>query len=270
MIPRRDKEVAAGIQRFFINLICVIIFVMVKLSSILVFVLILFSCTTMDTVPSLDGRIENENVIVEDLSSGMPSPVIREAERTFSENVTIQQEEAAIDASVQDSGDENIPSDNTATVTPRELVEQIRRMNEEEVASQETDSIEEVAKADEMPSIPIVPAEEVSEGDAMVEEPAVENVPEERDAAWLDRRLNDISYTLLMEFVLIIILFTIVSIIRGHAYEPFSLPMSLIMSLLITGAPIITAYILFGWENYYLLFLSLLLSFFVFRSRKRR
>ena len=245
-VPNRDKEVAAGIQRFFYFKRRDIISAMPKLLALILLFPLLFSCQSVGT-----GM---ESIEIEPTLNEVQPSTIERAEEEFAESIKVVEETPA------DMGEEEV-------ISTRELVERINNISSGNKAPSLTEE-EVVIETEPRDLAGEVPVEGVvlNEIPRELPETAPGNASEMR---WMDQRLDDLSYMLLFEFALIVILFTVVSIIRGHSYGALSIVSSIVLSLLFTSLPIAIASYFLGWNNYFLFFLILLLSFFVFRSHRK-
>ena len=100
----------------------------------------------------------------------------------------------------------------------------------------------------------------------------VESAQEQKESAYppLKSNLSDDILYIMVELIVIVFIFTVASMIRNKFQHPLPLFISILLSLLLTAMPIVASMVIKGWSNLHLLYLVLLISFGVFRSKERR
>ena len=173
-VPNRDKEVAAGIQRFFYFKRHDIISAMPKLLALILLFPLLFSCQSVGTGM---GSIEIEPT----LNEVQPS-TIESVEEEFAESIKVVEEPHA------ETGEEEV-------ISTRELVERINNISSGNKAPSLTEE-EVVIETEPRDLAGEVPVEGVvlNEIPRELPETAPGNASEMR---WMDQRLDDLSYMLL-------------------------------------------------------------------------
>ena len=192
--------------------------------------------------------------------------------------------------------------------TPEERDDETHVEEEVETPVFESEKSEEIAEEKESEEIPLTPTakeeshdgkspvsivEEISdriiEPEREVEEnPIIEEaVEEELDASddalivdapvapiapqsVLDNKLSDEILYVMIELIVIVFLFTLASVIRNKLHHPLPVFLSILLSILFTAIPIVATMVLSGWNRLQLIYLILLLSFAVLRSKEKR
>lgn len=161
----------------------------------------------------------------------------------------------------------------TASLTGRELVEELSGEILPVVLSEQSDE-----RGDAQVDATIVEKEDVEVAEEpfvidSVENSVVDDAPavsaeKPSGMAVMDRKMDDGVIGLLCEMIAIIVLFTLGTVIRSRYGHQLPISISLVLALLLALVPFMVHFILAGWSYPLLGYFILLLSFFVFRSRR--
>ena len=207
----------------------------------------------IDEVPEVVAAIpEEEKVDLSEIPEDSPSEPTEFVEQTAPE--VVEEEKS------------------TASLTGRELVEELSgeilpvvlsdKSDERGEAQVDANIVEEdVEVADEPFVIDSV------ENSVVDEVPAV-SAEKPSGMAVMDRKMDDGVIGLLCEMIAIIVLFTLGTVIRSRYGHQLPASISLVLALLLALVPFMVHFILAGWNYPLLGYFILLLSFFVFRSRR--
>ena len=148
--------------------------------------------------------------------------------------------------------------------SPVSIVEEISgRIIEPERDGEENPIVEEAVDEE---VIPVEEEPDTSDDVLSVDAPVAPIAPQ----SVLDNKLSDEILYVMIELIVIVFLFTLASVIRNKLHHPLPVFLSILLSLLFTAIPIVATMVLSGWNRLQLIYLILLLSFAVLRSKEKR
>lgn len=245
-------------------------------------VMLLTSCVTGGNVynaePDSSARLTNAPIedraipprtVERPIDEVLGAPVVPQEEVTASviEEEPIESiEEETVAADMEEMAADDVIGDESATV-------------EEETIVEEIEEIEEVEEA-------IVPvADIVSEEEEVVieeEEAVVEDVPEEAVAEEELSFPTEVTYepirykidgwmmALLIVSIVTIVFYTIATAIRSGAKRPIPRILSVLLSIIFVAVPWVCTALIAGNSYFWILYLVLLITYFIFRSGNQR
>ncbi len=232
-----------------------------KFLLILLLSLAIFSCATEEaiepqreiTMPVFEDVVAEVQEKEEDKAENLAVPGVAEEsakaeEETVIEEPPVPEEEAA--PAVEEKAEE---------VTPRVIVDELSEKIESEY-------IQPDEKREAEPQV----EETVKEMEEAPGEAEVIQAPQVNGEGLLDMQMNDRTFLILIELVVIVFIFTLSSVIRNKFGKPLPLSISIVLTLLFTAIPVLITLIVAGEDILLSLYSSLLLSMLVFRSKNRR
>lgn len=237
-----------------------------KILTVLAILIFLFSCSSTKDVVLVeeDSVVEEIPTVYEEDEVVVPPPV----EETIPE---VEQEPAALEeVEIEDAEDEVaepvitteevLPDVDATQQSPITIVEEISEKIVEPLIAETGEDNEDASFENEEEVLVTQDAE------------PVESAQEQKESAYppLKSNLSDDILYIMVELIVIVFIFTVASMIRNKLQHPLPLFISILLSLLLTAMPIVASMVIKGWSNLHLLYLVLLISFGVFRSKERR
>lgn len=237
-----------------------------KILTVLAILIFLFSCSSTKDVVLVeeDSVVEEIPTVYEEDEVVVPPPV----EETIPE---VEQEPAALEeVEIEDAEDEVaepvstieevLPEVDATQQSPITIVEEISEKIVEPLIAETGEDNEDASFENEEVVLVTQDAE------------PVESAQEQKESAYppLKSNLSDDILYIMVELIVIVFIFTVASMIRNKLQHPLPLFISILLSLLLTAMPIVASMVIKGWSNLNLLYLVLLISFGVFRSKERR
>ena len=226
--------------------------------AILIF---LFSCSSTKDVVLVeeDSVVEEIPTVYEEDEVVVPPPIEEaipevEQEPAVPEVVEIEVAEPVI------TTEEVLPEVDATQQSPITIVEEISEKIVEPLIAETGEDNEDASFENEEEVLVTQDAE------------PVESAQEQKESAYppLKSNLSDDILYIMVELIVIVFIFTVASMIRNKFQHPLPLFISILLSLLLTAMPIVASMVIKGWSNLHLLYLVLLISFGVFRSKERR
>lgn len=237
-----------------------------KILTVLAILIFLFSCSsTKDVVLVDEDSVAEEIPTVYEEEEVVVTPPVEE---TIPE---VEQEPAALEeVEIEDAEDEVaepviiteevLPEVDVAQQSPITIVEEISEKIVEPLIAETGEDNEDASFENEEEVLVTQDAE------------PVESAQEQKESAYppLKSNLSDDILYIMVELIVIVFIFTVASMIRNKFQHPLPLFISILLSLLLTAMPIVASMVIKGWSNLHLLYLVLLISFGVFRSKERK
>lgn len=237
-----------------------------KILTVLAILIFLFSCSSTKDVVLVeeDSVVEEIPTVYEEDEVVVPPPVeetIPEVEQEPAVPEVMEIEDAADEvAEPVITTEEVLPDVDATQQSPITIVEEISEKIVEPLIAETGEDNEDASFENEEEVLVTQDAE------------PVESAQEQKESAYPPHKSNlsdDILY-IMVELIVIVFIFTVASMIRNKLQHPLPLFISILLSLLLTAMPIVASMVIKGWSNLNLLYLVLLISFGVFRSKERR
>ena len=237
-----------------------------KILTVLAILIFLFSCSSTKDVVLVeeDSVVEEIPTVYEEDEVVVTLPVeeaIPEVEQEPAVPEVVEIEDAEDEVAEPVSATEEVLPDVDATQqSPITIVEEISEKIVEPLIAETEEDNEDASFENEEEVLVTQDAE------------PVESAQEQKESAYppLKSNLSDDILYIMVELIVIVFIFTVASMIRNKFQHPLPLFISILLSLLLTAMPIVASMVIKGWSNLYLLYLVLLISFGVFRSKERR
>lgn len=237
-----------------------------KILTVLAILIFLFSCSsTKDVVLVEEDSVVEEIPTVYEEDEVVVTPPVEEAipeveqEPAVPEVVEIEDAEDEVAEPVS-AIEEVLPEVDATQQSPITIVEEISEKIVEPLIAETGEDNENASFENEEEVLVTQDAE------------PVESAQEQKESAYppLKSNLSDDILYIMVELIVIVFIFTVASMIRNKFQHPLPLFISILLSLLLTAMPIVASMVIKGWSNLHLLYLVLLISFGVFRSKERR
>lgn len=237
-----------------------------KILTVLAILIFLFSCSSTKDVVLVeeDSVVEEIPTVYEEDEVVVPPPVEEaipevEQEPAVPEVVEIEDAEDEVAEPVITT-EEVLPDVDATQQSPITIVEEISEKIVEPLIAETGEDNEDASFENEEEVLVTQDAE------------PVESAQEQKESAYppLKSNLSDDILYIMVELIVIVFIFTVASMIRNKFQHPLPLFISILLSLLLTAMPIVASMVIKGWSNLHLLYLVLLISFGVFRSKERR
>ena len=237
-----------------------------KILTVLAILIFLFSCSSTKDVVLVeeDSVVEEIPTVYEEDEVVVPPPVEEtipevEQEPAVPEVVEIEDAEDEVAEPVS-TIEEVLPEVDATQQSPITIVEEISEKIVEPLIAETGEDNEDASFENEEVVLVTQDAE------------PVESAQEQKESAYppLKSNLSDDILYIMVELIVIVFIFTVASMIRNKLQHPLPLFISILLSLLLTAMPIVASMVIKGWSNLHLLYLVLLISFGVFRSKERR
>lgn len=237
-----------------------------KILTVLAILIFLFSCSSTKDVVLVeeDSVVEEIPTVYEEDEVVVPPPVEEaipevEQEPAVPEVVEIEDAEDEVAEPVITT-EEVLPDVDATQQSPITIVEEISEKIVEPLIAETGEDNEDASFENEEVVLVTQDAE------------LVESAQEQKESAYppLKSNLSDDILYIMVELIVIVFIFTVASMIRNKFQHPLPLFISILLSLLLTAMPIVASMVIKGWSNLHLLYLVLLISFGVFRSKERR
>lgn len=237
-----------------------------KILTVLAILIFLFSCSsTKDVVLVEEDSVVEEIPTVYEEDEVVVTPPVEEAipeveqEPAVPEVVEIEDAEDEVAEPVITT-EEVLPDVDATQQSPITIVEEISEKIVEPLIAETGEDNEDASFENEEVVLVTQDAE------------PVESAQEQKESAYppLKSNLSDDILYIMVELIVIVFIFTVASMIRNKFQHPLPLFISILLSLLLTAMPIVASMVIKGWSNLHLLYLVLLISFGVFRSKERR
>lgn len=237
-----------------------------KILTVLAILIFLFSCSsTKDVVLVDEDSVVEEIPTVYEEDEVVVTPPVEETipeveqEPDILEEVEIEDAEDEVAEPVI-STEEVLPEVDVAQQSPITIVEEISEKIVEPLIAETGEDNEDASFENEEEVLVTQDAE------------PVESAQEQKESAYppLKSNLSDDILYIMVELIVIVFIFTVASMIRNKFQHPLPLFISILLSLLLTAMPIVASMVIKGWSNLHLLYLVLLISFGVFRSKERK
>lgn len=237
-----------------------------KILTVLAILIFLFSCSSTKDVVLVeeDSVVEEIPTVYEEDEVVVPPPVDEaipevEQEPAVPEVVEIEDAEDEVAEPVITT-EEVLPDVDATQQSPITIVEEISEKIVEPLIAETGEDNEDASFENEEEVLVTQDAE------------PVESAQEQKESAYppLKSNLSDDILYIMVELIVIVFIFTVASMIRNKFQHPLPLFISILLSLLLTAMPIVASMVIKGWSNLHLLYLVLLISFGVFRSKERR
>lgn len=237
-----------------------------KILTVLAILIFLFSCSSTKDVVLVeeDSVVEEIPTVYEEDEVVVPPPVEEtipevEQEPAVPEVVEIEDAEDEVAEPVS-TIEEVLPEVDATQQSPITIVEEISEKIVEPLIAETGEDNEDASFENEEVVLVTQDAE------------PVESAQEQKESAYppLKSNLSDDILYIMVELIVIVFIFTVASMIRNKLQHPLPLFISILLSLLLTAMPIVASMVIKGWSNLNLLYLVLLISFGVFRSKERR
>ncbi len=237
-----------------------------KILTVLAILIFLFSCSSTKDVVLVeeDSVVEEIPTVYEEDEVVVTLPVeeaIPEVEQEPAVPEVVEIEDAEDEVAEPVSATEEVLPDVDATQqSPITIVEEISEKIVEPLIAETEEDNEDASFENEEEVLVTQDAE------------PVESAQEQKESAYppLKSNLSDDILYIMVELIVIVFIFTVASMIRNKFQHPLPLFISILLSLLLTAMPIVASMVIKGWSNLHLLYLVLLISFGVFRSKERR
>ena len=237
-----------------------------KILTVLAILIFLFSCSSTKDVVLVeeDSVVEEIPTVYEEDEVVVTPPVeeaIPEVEQEPAVPEVVEIEDAADEVAEPVIITEEVLPDVDATQqSPITIVEEISEKIVEPLIAETGEDNEDASFENEEVVLVTQDAE------------PVESAQEQKESAYppLKSNLSDDILYIMVELIVIVFIFTVASMIRNKFQHPLPLFISILLSLLLTAMPIVASMVIKGWSNLHLLYLVLLISFGVFRSKERR
>ena len=237
-----------------------------KILTVLAILIFLFSCSSTKDVVLVeeDSVVEEIPTVYEEDEVVVPPPVeetIPEVEQEPAVPEVMEIEDAADEvAEPVITTEEVLPDVDATQQSPITIVEEISEKIVEPLIAETGEDNEDASFENEEVVLVTQDAE------------PVESAQEQKESAYppLKSNLSDDILYIMVELIVIVFIFTVASMIRNKLQHPLPLFISILLSLLLTAMPIVASMVIKGWSNLHLLYLVLLISFGVFRSKERR
>ena len=237
-----------------------------KILTVLAILIFLFSCSSTKDVVLVeeDSVVEEIPTVYEEDEVVVTLPVeeaIPEVEQEPAVPEVVEIEDAADEvAEPVITTEEVLPDVDATQQSPITIVEEISEKIVEPLIAETEEDNEDASFENEEEVLVTQDAE------------PVESAQEQKESAYppLKSNLSDDILYIMVELIVIVFIFTVASMIRNKFQHPLPLFISILLSLLLTAMPIVASMVIKGWSNLHLLYLVLLISFGVFRSKERR
>lgn len=237
-----------------------------KILTVLAILIFLFSCSSTKDVVLVEEDSVGEEIptVYEEDEVVVPPPVeetIPEVEQESAVPEVVEIEDAADEvAEPVITTEEVLPDVDATQQSPITIVEEISEKIVEPLIAETGEDNEDASFENEEEVLVTQDAE------------PVESAQEQKESAYppLKSNLSDDILYIMVELIVIVFIFTVASMIRNKFQHPLPLFISILLSLLLTAMPIVASMVIKGWSNLHLLYLVLLISFGVFRSKERR
>ena len=253
-----------------------------KILTFLLMLAFLISCsTTQEAIVEEDVVDRDDEVVNFSIREevGAPYSGLEEPEAEAIQPVVVE-EAVPVESVVEEEVETPAPiqqetEEEKKDISPLSIVEEISgrilepekvEAIEEEVSPPDTETAIEEETTEEAEEDTSLPSPEIVESDGLEE--AADQIAGSRSV--LDNELSDEILYVMIELIVIVFLFTISSVIRNKSRHPLPVFVSLLLALLFTAIPVISSMVFSGWSNLLLIYLVILLSFGIFRSKDKR